>query len=46
LKSADVRTTVINGKIVMRDGRIVTLDSKQVIEKAREMQKRIAASLK
>ena len=46
LKSADVRTTVINGKVVMRDGRFLTLDSKKVIERAREMQKRIAASLK
>ena len=46
LKSADVRTTIINGKVVMRDGRVLTLDSKRVIEKAREMQKRIAASLK
>ncbi len=46
LKGADVRTTVINGRVVMRDGRILTLDSKKVIEKAREMQKRITASLK
>jgi 5-methylthioadenosine/S-adenosylhomocysteine deaminase len=46
LKGSDVRTAIIDGMIVMRDGQVQTLDAKKVIEKARQMQKRIQASLK
>jgi 5-methylthioadenosine/S-adenosylhomocysteine deaminase len=45
IKGADVRTTIINGKVVMMDGRVTTLDENQVKQKAREFQKRISASL-
>jgi 5-methylthioadenosine/S-adenosylhomocysteine deaminase len=46
LKGADVRTSVINGKLVMLDGRVTTLDDAQIKEKAREFQKSILESLK
>jgi 5-methylthioadenosine/S-adenosylhomocysteine deaminase len=46
LKGADVATSVINGKVVMLDRKILTVDEKAVREKAREFQKRILASLK
>jgi 5-methylthioadenosine/S-adenosylhomocysteine deaminase len=45
LKGADVRTSVINGKVVMLDGRILTLDDARIKQKAREFQKRILDSL-
>ncbi len=44
LKGADVRASVINGKVVMLDGRVLTLDDTAVKRKAREYQKRIQAS--
>jgi 5-methylthioadenosine/S-adenosylhomocysteine deaminase len=44
-KAADVRTVVINGKIVMEDRRLFTLDEPVIIEKAREYKKKIEASL-
>jgi 5-methylthioadenosine/S-adenosylhomocysteine deaminase len=46
LKGADVRTTVINGKVVMLDRRVLTLDEDRIRQKAREYQTRIAASLR
>jgi 5-methylthioadenosine/S-adenosylhomocysteine deaminase len=44
-KGGDVRTSIINGKVVMLEGRILTLDEKRIIERAREYQTRIAANL-
>jgi 5-methylthioadenosine/S-adenosylhomocysteine deaminase len=46
LKGADVRTSVINGKIVMLDGRVLTLDDASIKQKAREFQARVVQSLK
>jgi hypothetical protein len=46
LKGTDVRTSVINGKVVMLDGRVLTLDDTRIKQKAREFQKRILLSLK
>jgi 5-methylthioadenosine/S-adenosylhomocysteine deaminase len=46
LKGADVRTSIINGKVVMADGRVTTLDENQVLQQTREVQRRISASLK
>ncbi|HYK88045.1 MAG TPA: amidohydrolase [Acidobacteriota bacterium] len=46
LKGADVRTSVIGGKLVMLDGRILTLDEASIKQKARELQRRILDSLK
>lgn len=43
-KGADVRTSIINGRIVMLDGKVLTLDEKLVLEKAKEFQKAIAAA--
>ncbi|MFZ0736864.1 MAG: amidohydrolase [Candidatus Acidiferrales bacterium] len=45
LKASDVRSVVIAGRIVMDDRKMTTLDEAQILEKAREYQKQIAASL-
>ncbi len=45
LKGSDVETVVIGGRIVMRDKKVLTVDEPAVIAKAREYQKKIAASL-
>jgi 5-methylthioadenosine/S-adenosylhomocysteine deaminase len=46
LKAADVRTTVVDGKILMLEGRILTLDEARIKEKARELQAKIQSTLK
>jgi 5-methylthioadenosine/S-adenosylhomocysteine deaminase len=46
LKGADVRTSVVNGRVVMLDGRVLTLDDARIKQKAREFQTRILQSLK
>jgi 5-methylthioadenosine/S-adenosylhomocysteine deaminase len=38
IKGADVRTSVINGKIVMLDGRVLTMDEKRIFQKVQEYQ--------
>jgi 5-methylthioadenosine/S-adenosylhomocysteine deaminase len=45
LKGADVQTSIINGRVVMQDRQVLTLDEKQVLTKAAEYRKRILASL-
>jgi 5-methylthioadenosine/S-adenosylhomocysteine deaminase len=45
LKSSDVRDVLIHGRIVMRDRKVLTLDSQQVITKAQEYRRRILSSL-
>lgn len=45
LKASDVETVVIAGKIVMRDRRVLTINEPEVLAKAREFGKKIAASL-
>lgn len=45
LKGPDVRTSIINGRVVMQDGKVLTLDEAQVLRKAAEFQKRISLSL-
>lgn len=45
LKAPDVKSVMIGGKMVMEDRRMLTLDERQVIAKAREYQKVIEASL-
>jgi len=45
LKASDVRTVVIGGKIVMQDRQMLTLNEKEVLAKAQEYKKQIAASL-
>ena len=44
LKSSDVRTTVIGGKVVMEDRRMLTLDEPAILAKAAEYSKQISAS--
>jgi 5-methylthioadenosine/S-adenosylhomocysteine deaminase len=46
LKASDVTTSIINGKLVMSEGRVLTLDEKGIRQKAREYRQRILASLK
>jgi 5-methylthioadenosine/S-adenosylhomocysteine deaminase len=45
LKSSDVRTVVVAGKIVMKDRQMLTLDEKEILAKAQEYKTKIAASL-
>jgi 5-methylthioadenosine/S-adenosylhomocysteine deaminase len=42
----DVRTTIVNGKVLMRDRRVLTLDSRQVLAEARLFADKIRAALK
>ncbi len=45
LKASDVRTVIIAGKIVMEDRQMLTLNEPEILAKAREYQKQVAASL-
>jgi 5-methylthioadenosine/S-adenosylhomocysteine deaminase len=45
LKGSDVRDVMVNGKIVVRDSKILTLNEQQVLAKAAEYRARISASL-
>src|ERR1700745_4014266 len=45
LKGSDVETVVIGGRVVMRQRKLLTVDKAAAIAKAREYQKRVAASL-
>ncbi len=44
LKSADVRTTIIGGKVIMEDRRMLTLDEPAVLDKAAAYKRQVAAS--
>jgi 5-methylthioadenosine/S-adenosylhomocysteine deaminase len=45
LKGSDVQTVVIGGRVVMRDRKLLTLNEPEILAKAREYKKKIAASL-
>jgi 5-methylthioadenosine/S-adenosylhomocysteine deaminase len=45
LKGSDVQTVVIGGRIVMRDRKLLTVNEEEVLGKAREYRKSVAASL-
>jgi len=45
LKAEDVRDVMVNGKPVVRDGQILTLNSAQILDKAREYRKLVSQSL-
>jgi 5-methylthioadenosine/S-adenosylhomocysteine deaminase len=45
LKASDVRDVMINGKPVVRDRQLLTLDLKQILAKAAEFQAQVRASL-
>jgi 5-methylthioadenosine/S-adenosylhomocysteine deaminase len=42
----DVRTTIVNGRIVMRDRKVLTLDADQVLADARALAPRVRAAAK
>ena len=44
LKDTDVRTSIINGKIVMEDRKMLTLNEPAILAKAAEYKKQVAAS--
>jgi 5-methylthioadenosine/S-adenosylhomocysteine deaminase len=46
LKAADVRDVMVNGKPVVSEGRILTLNRQAIMLKAKEYRARVAASLK
>ena len=46
LKADDVRDVMVNGKPVVRDARILTLNEAQILQKAAEYGVKVAASLK
>ena len=46
LKASDVRDVMVNGKVVVRDAKILTLDEKQILQKAAEYRVKVSASLK
>ena len=46
LKANDVRDVMVNGKPVVQDGRILTLNEAQILQKAAEYRAKISASLK
>jgi len=43
LKGSDVRTVAIDGKLVIEDRRMLTLNEKEILEKAQTYQKRVVA---
>jgi cytosine/adenosine deaminase-related metal-dependent hydrolase len=44
-KGTDVTHTIVNGRVLMDDGRMLTLDTAKVAARAREYRDRIAATL-
>jgi 5-methylthioadenosine/S-adenosylhomocysteine deaminase len=46
LKGSDVRTVVVNGRIVVKDRQVLTVNVPQVLAKASEFRKTIAASVR
>jgi 5-methylthioadenosine/S-adenosylhomocysteine deaminase len=46
LKAGDVRDVMVNGKLVVRDRRILTLNQQAIVYKAEEYRAKISASLK
>jgi 5-methylthioadenosine/S-adenosylhomocysteine deaminase len=46
LKAEDVRDVMVNGKPVVSDGRILTLNEAQILQKASEYRVKVSASLK
>ena len=46
LKGDDVRDVMVNGRAVVRDARILTLNQAQILQKAEEYRERISRSLR
>jgi 5-methylthioadenosine/S-adenosylhomocysteine deaminase len=45
LKASNVDSVMVNGRWVMRDGKVLTLDEQRVLRQAREYGERIRGSL-
>jgi 5-methylthioadenosine/S-adenosylhomocysteine deaminase len=45
VKGADVETVVVNGRIIVRDRKMTTVDEEEVMKKAREIKERVLSSL-
>ncbi|HUK31039.1 MAG TPA: amidohydrolase [Candidatus Acidoferrum sp.] len=45
LKASDVRDTIIGGRIVVQDGKVLTLNEAEILAKAREIAERVKKSL-
>ncbi|PIQ45542.1 MAG: S-adenosylhomocysteine deaminase, partial [Deltaproteobacteria bacterium CG12_big_fil_rev_8_21_14_0_65_43_10] len=45
VNGADVTTSIINGKLVMKDRRLLTIDKDEVMEKVRQIAFRVKGSL-
>jgi 5-methylthioadenosine/S-adenosylhomocysteine deaminase len=45
LKASDVETVMVNGRIVMQDRRVLTLNEAEIVAKAREYGKKVKRSL-
>ncbi len=45
-RGADVTTTIVNGRVLMRDRTVLTLDSRQVLADARAMAEKVRAAVK
>jgi 5-methylthioadenosine/S-adenosylhomocysteine deaminase len=45
VKGGDVATVVVNGRVVVREGRMTTVDEDEVMAKARELKARVLSSL-
>jgi 5-methylthioadenosine/S-adenosylhomocysteine deaminase len=46
LKASEVETVVVGGKILLRDGKLQTVDEAKAMAKAKEYASKVAASLK
>jgi 5-methylthioadenosine/S-adenosylhomocysteine deaminase len=46
LKASEVETVVVGGKILLKDGKVLTVDEAKAMAKAKEYGKRVEASLK
>jgi 5-methylthioadenosine/S-adenosylhomocysteine deaminase len=42
-KASDVATVIVNGRVVVEDGIVLTLDAQEILDKAGEYQQRIAS---
>jgi len=45
LKASEVGTVVVGGKILLKDGKLLTVDEGQAMGKAKEYAKKVKASL-
>jgi 5-methylthioadenosine/S-adenosylhomocysteine deaminase len=46
LKASEIETVIVGGKILLRDGKLLTVDEAKAMAKAKEYGKRVEASLK